>query len=205
MSVTQILARMQEGDRRAAGELMPLVYGELRKLAEIRLANERAGHTLQATALVHEAYLRLVGEEDKPVWENRRHFFGAAAEAMRRILIESARRRAAIKRGEGGAKVPLEEAFLVIEEPDIDLLALDEALERLGETDPPAAELVRLRYFAGLTHPEAAEILGLPLRTVERTWTYARAWLLRALQEPAGSGENLENSGGERSPATHEE
>ncbi|AMV19368.1 sigma-70 family RNA polymerase sigma factor [Planctomyces sp. SH-PL14] len=205
MSVTQILARMQEGDRRAAGELMPLVYGELRKLAEIRLANERAGHTLQATALVHEAYLRLVGEEDKPVWENRRHFFGAAAEAMRRILIESARRQAAIKRGEGGAKVPLEEAFLVIEEPDIDLLALDEALERLGETDPPAAELVRLRYFAGLTHSEAADVLGLPLRTVERTWTYARAWLLRALQEPAGSGENLENSGGERSPTTHEE
>lgn len=203
MSVTQILARIQEGDRRAAGELMPLVYEELRKLAEVRLANERAGHTLQATALVHEAYLRLVGDEDRPVWENRRHFFGAAAEAMRRILIESARRRAALKRGEGGAKVPLEEAYLVIEEPDVDLLALDEALERLGETDPPAAELVRLRYFAGLTHPEAADVLGLPLRTVERTWSYARAWLLRALQEPSGGGENSENSGGERSPLTH--
>lgn len=182
-SVTEILDRLESGDGQAAAELLPAVYDELRKLAEARLALERPGQTLQATALVHEAYLRLIGDEDRPVWENRRHFFGAAAEAMRRILVESARRRRAEKRGGGAAAVPLEEAFLVIEDPTIDVLALSEVLEQFTAKDPVAAELVRLRYFAGLTQAEATEVMQIPLRTAERTWTYARAWLLRALQD----------------------
>lgn len=195
-SVTEILDRLQSGDRQAAADLLPAVYDELRKLAEARLALEHPGQTLQATALVHEAYLRLVGDEDRPVWEGRRHFFGAAAEAMRRILVDSARRRRALKRGGAGIAVPLDEALLVIEDPSIDILALDDLLAQLASRDPAAAELVRLRYFAGLTQVEAAEVLEMPLRTAERTWTYARAWLLRALQEESVSGENPEVVGG---------
>ena len=195
-SVTEILDRLQSGDRQAAAELLPAVYDELRKLAEARLALEQPGHTLQATALVHEAYLRLVGNEDRPVWEGRRHFFGAAAEAMRRILVDSARRRRAAKRGGAGVAVPLDEALLVIEDPAIDILALDDLLAQLAARDPAAAELVRLRYFAGLTQAEAAEVLEVPLRTIERTWTYARAWLLRALQDGTSSGENPKSVGG---------
>jgi len=189
-SVTEILDRLESGDGQAAAELLPAVYDELRKLAEARLALERPGQTLQATALVHEAYLRLIGDEDRPIWENRRHFFGAAAEAMRRILVESARRRRADKRGGGAMAVPLDEAFLVIEDPTIDVLALSDVLEQFAARDPVAAELVRLRYFAGLTQAEAAEVMQIPLRTAERTWTYARAWLLSALQDEPSEREN---------------
>jgi RNA polymerase sigma factor (TIGR02999 family) len=194
--VTQILDRLQAGDRLAAGELLPAVYDELRKLAAMRLAQEQPGQTLQATALVHEAYLRLIGDDDQPIWENRRHFFGAAAEAMRRILVESARRRRTLKRGGDHGEIPLEEALIVIEDSQLDVIDLDEVLQQLAQVDPAAGELVRLRYFAGLSQTEAAELMQIPLRTVERTWAYARAWLLRALQERDGSGENPQIVGG---------
>lgn len=203
MSVTQLLDRIQQGDGRAAAELLPVVYEELRKLAAARLANEQPGNTLQATALVHEAYLRLIGPEDRPIWENRRHFFGAAAEAMRRILVESARRRATLKRGGDGRQVSLDEAQVVIADASLDILALDDVLEELSRVDSVAAELVRLRHFAGLTQSEAAETMQLPLRSAERTWTYARAWLLRALQGDSAVLENPEKSGGDERPTTH--
>jgi RNA polymerase sigma factor (TIGR02999 family) len=183
--VTRILSAIQRGDPQAAEQLLPLVYDELRKLAATKLARESPGQTLQATALVHEAYLRLVeGERPGPAppWDSRRHFFAAAAEAMRRILVESARRKRRVRHGGGRQRLDLDEG-LSLPGPREDLLALDEALARLAEEQPLKAELVKLRFFAGLTMPEAAEALGLSLATAERYWTFARSWLYAELAE----------------------
>jgi RNA polymerase sigma factor (TIGR02999 family) len=190
--VTQILCAMEDGDPRAASQLLPLVYDELRKLAAQLLAREHPGQTLQATALVHEAYLRLVDGEHPPEWNGRGHFFAAAAQAMRRILVENARRKGRLKRGGGATREELQESFLVIPDVPEDLVALDEALSQLAVVDPRAAELVNLRYFAGLTIPEAAEILGVAPRTADFLWFYARAWLLWKIEgeQPRPPGEN---------------
>ena len=185
--VTQILNAIDQGDPQAAEQLLPLVYNELRKLAAQRLAQEKPGQTLQATALVHEAYLRLVGSENLDKWDNRGHFFAAAAESMRRILIEKARRKAQTRHGADHQRIELDEMACLIEAPADDLLALDEALTRLESVDPASAALVKLRYFAGLTMPEAAVALHIPLRTAERNWTFARTWLHRELS-PADAG-----------------
>jgi RNA polymerase sigma factor (TIGR02999 family) len=188
--VTRILSAIEEGDPHAAEQLLPLVYDELRKLAAQKLAQEKPGQTLQATALVHEAYLRLVASDDlsQPAvpatpWNSRGHFFAAAAEAMRRILIDNARRKRRPKHGGDLQRVDLDEVIVSIGPPSDDLLALDDALVRLEAHDPVAAKLVKLRYFAGLTMPQAAESLGLSLRAAERNWTYARTWLHRELSQ----------------------
>jgi RNA polymerase sigma factor (TIGR02999 family) len=178
--VTRILWAVEQGEPKAAEQLLPLVYDELRKLAAQKLAQEKPGQTLQATALVHEAYLRLVGDDD-PGWENRRHFFAAAAEAMRRILVDNARRKAAIKAGGGHKRVGLDEVEIAIEGPRLDLLALDEALTELEATDKRKAELVRLRYFAGLTVDQAAHALGISASTADNDWVYAKSWLRVAM------------------------
>jgi RNA polymerase sigma factor (TIGR02999 family) len=162
---------------RPPAELLPLVYDELRRLAAKHLSHESPGQTLQPTALVHEAYLRLVGETSDGTWDSRGHFFAAAAEAMRRILVENARRKHSLKRGGDFVRHPLEEAELLSPQPREDLLALDEALNKLAETDRAAADLVQLRYFGGLSIPEAAKFLGISPRTADRLWVYARAWL----------------------------
>ena len=180
--VTRVLSAIEQGDSRAAEQLLPLVYEELRKLAAQRLARESPGQTLQATALVHEAYLRLVDPNDAKPWNGRRHFFGAAAEAMRRILVENARRKASAKHGGKLQREELPESKLVAPALSEDLLALDEALSQLAQTDAIAAELVKLRYFAGLTSDQAAEALGLSSGTADRTWAYARAWLQKKLK-----------------------
>jgi RNA polymerase sigma factor (TIGR02999 family) len=180
-NVTRILRAIDQGDPDAPGQLLPLVYDELRKLAARRLAREKPGQTLQATALVHEAYMRLVDVKQGQDWSSRGHFFGAAAEAMRRILIEQARQKKGPKRGGDRQRVDLDEALAVAEGNNEDLPALSEALERFEKADPVAAEVVKLRYFAGLTMPETAEALQMPLRTAERHWTYARTWLYREL------------------------
>ncbi len=172
-------------DPSAANQLLPLVYDELRRLAAHKLAHERPGQTLNPTALVHEAYLRLVGQGENDPWEGRAHFFAAAAEAMRRILVENARRRACLKRGGGRARLPLEEADLQAPAPREDLLALDEALTELAATDRAAADLVQLRYFGGLSTPDAAQVLGVSTRTAERLWAFARAWLREKLRGAA--------------------
>jgi RNA polymerase sigma factor (TIGR02999 family) len=180
--VTRILSAMEQGDPHAAEQLLPLVYDELRRLAAQKLAQETPGQTLQATALVHEAYLRLVDVEKAQHWNSRGHFFAAAAQAMRRILVENARRKASTKRGGGRARQELDEDNLVAPQVPDDLLALDEALAQLAETDPQAAELVQLRYFAGFTVPQAAEALGISPRTADFLWAFARAWLLRKIE-----------------------
>jgi RNA polymerase sigma factor (TIGR02999 family) len=185
--VTAILSAIEQGDPHAAEQLLPLVYEELRKLAAQRLAQEKAGQTLQATALVHEAYLRLVGTEDKPPWAGRGHFFAAAAEAMRRILVENARRKRGLKHGGGRHRRSLDPNGLAAPEAAEDLLALDEALTRLAATEPRVAELVKLRYFAGLTIPQAAAQLQISPRTADTWWSYAKAWFQAALQEPEGA------------------
>jgi RNA polymerase sigma factor (TIGR02999 family) len=182
--ITQILSAIEAGDPAAAAQLLPLVYDELRQLAAQKLAQEKPGQTLQATALVHEAYLRLVGPPDGGDlnWNSRGHFFAAAAEAMRRILVESARRKGRIRHGGQRKRVDLDEALAAdMAEPSGDLIDLDEALTRLAAADPLAARLVNLRFFAGLNMADAAAVLGLPLRTAERNWTYARTWLHREL------------------------
>jgi RNA polymerase sigma factor (TIGR02999 family) len=176
--VTHILKAIEKGDSRAADKLLPLVYEELRILAAQKLSHERPGQTLQATALVHEAYIRLVGSETQD-WNSRTRFFTAAAEAMRRILIESARRKKRLKRGGGQQKVNLNNAEPAIEGPSDDLIALDEALVKLANIDKVKADLVKLRYFTGLTLEQAADILNLPERTAKRYWAHARAWLYR--------------------------
>jgi RNA polymerase sigma factor (TIGR02999 family) len=182
--VTQILDAIEQGDPRAAEDLLPLVYDELRSLAAARMAEEKPGQTLQATALVHEAYARLVGGHEARRWTGRGQFLAAAAEAMRRILVESARRKGALKRGGGRARAELRDDDWVADEAPDEVLAVHEALAGLAVADSQAAELVKLRYFAGLSVPEAAEALGLTTRTAERLWVYARAWLRRALSDP---------------------
>ncbi len=180
--VTRILTAIQGGDRAAADKLLVIVYDELRRLAAQLLAREAPGQTLQATALVHEAYLRLVGPGEKR-WEGRRHFFSAAAEAMRRILVDNARRKQRLRHGGGRKRQELDESCLAIRPPADDLLALDEALEKLGEVDEAKAELVKLRYFAGLSFQQCGEVLGIPVATAKWYWTYARSWLYREIGE----------------------
>jgi RNA polymerase sigma factor (TIGR02999 family) len=179
--VTRILTAIEQGDPRAAEQLLPLVYDALRRLAAQKLAQEKTGQTLQATALVHEAYLRLVDVEKTQHFNSKGHFFAAAAEAMRRILVEQARRKGRLKRGRDIQRVELDEVEIAVDEPFEDLLALDEALSKLAQTHPQQVELVKLRYFAGFTVPEAAQALGISTTTADRYWTYARAWLLREL------------------------
>ncbi len=178
--VTRILNAIEQGDGRAVDQLLPAVYQELRQLAAQKLSREKPGQTLQATALVHEAYLRLAGAEDR-TWKGRTHFFAAAAEAMRRILIENARRKHRLKRGGRQQRVDLDEVDVLAEQPPEELLALDEALSRLEAADKMKADLVKLRYFAGLTLEQAAEVLELSPTTAKRHWTYARAWLYKAI------------------------
>jgi RNA polymerase sigma factor (TIGR02999 family) len=182
--VTRILSQIKSGDPAAAEQLLPLVYDELRRLAAVQMAREKHGHTLDATGLVHEAYVRLVDQKTPQEFVGRQHFFGAAAEAMRRILIENARRKQTHKRGGGQDRVPLDD--FAASEPDDELLALDEALVRLSSQDPLKARLVELRYFAGLTLDEAAQVLGISPTTADRHWAYARAWL----RAEVGSGDN---------------
>lgn len=180
--VTRILSQIEQGDSQAAEKLLPLVYDELRKLAAAKLAQEKPGQTLQATALVHEAYVRLVGGDGGDKWDNRGHFFAAVAEAMRRILVEHARkncRRNAIR----GAQIPLDELLLKAPTQSPEIVQLDEALQKLEARDAVAANLVKLRFFAGLTIEQAASALGIPLRTAQRNWTYARTFLHRELEE----------------------
>ena len=179
--VTRILSAIEQGDPHAAGQLLPLVYDELRKLAAQKLAQEKPGQTLQATALVHEAYLRLVGDGQGPHWDHRGHFFAAAAEAMRRILVDAARRRQMHKHGGGRERRDLDAEALVAPESNVDLLALDAALHRLAEHDPLKAKLVELRYFGGLTGEQAAAVLGISASSADRQWVYTRAWLRREL------------------------
>jgi RNA polymerase sigma factor (TIGR02999 family) len=179
--MTQLLNRVGQGDSRAEAALLPMVYQELRQLAKSKLRRERADHTLQATALVHEAYLRLVDQSHQPKWDGRWHFFAAAAEAMQRILVENARRRARLKHGGGMQRVSVNGLDLALDDPPEELLALDEAMEKLAEKDPPKAQLVKLRYFAGLSAEEAAEAMGISKATADRHWAYARAWLYRRI------------------------
>jgi len=211
--VTRILSQIDAGDPQAAEQLLPLVYDELRKLAAARLAHEKPGQTLQATALVHEAYLRLVGAQEPgardqepegddsslapgsrplaPFFDSRGHFFAAAAEAMRRILVNRARDKMRHKRGGCWQRIDLDQLTVADQAADEELLALDDCLERLAQEDPVSAELVKLRFFAGLTQEEAAAALGLPRRTADRTWAYARSWLCEALTQ----GESPETPG----------
>jgi RNA polymerase sigma factor (TIGR02999 family) len=187
--VTQILASIERGDPHAAERLLPLVYDELRKLAAAKLAQEKPGQTLQATALVHEAWLRLVDAEQSQRWDSRGHFFAAAAESMRRILVETARRKKRVKRGGAGQREPLDDVAISLPDVREDLIALDQALTRLAAVDRQAAELIQLRYFAGLSVPEAAELLNVSPRTADRLWAYARAWLHREIEGASALGE----------------
>jgi len=184
--VTRILNAIGGGDSKAAQDLLPLVYEELRKLAAHKMANEAPGQTLQPTALVHEAWLRLVGTEN-PQFEGRGHFFAAAAEAMRRILIDRARQKLSLKRGAGAARVNLEDLEVASAADDDTLLAVDEALTKLAREDPDSAEFIKLRFFAGMTNDEAAQALGIPERTARRHWSFARAWLFREIRHQAGT------------------
>jgi RNA polymerase sigma factor (TIGR02999 family) len=179
---TRLLSAVEQGDPKAAEELLPLVYEELRRLAALKMADQPAGHTLQPTALVHEAYLRLVGADQRS-WQNSRHFFAAAAEAMRHILIDSARKKRRLKRGGDWQRVDLEEVHLAVDTDPDGLLAVDEALEDFAREDPSKAELVKLRFFAGLSLPQAAQTLGLSLATAKRSWAFSRAWLYRRLSD----------------------
>jgi RNA polymerase sigma factor (TIGR02999 family) len=180
--VTQLLNAIDAGDPKAAGQLLPLVYDELRKLAAVRMAQERPGQTLQATALVHEAWLKLVGSDGGSIWNSRGHFFGAAAEAMRRILVDRARQKARVRHGGGLARVDLDHVTLATEDGDDTVLAVNEALEKLALDSPQKAQIVKLRYFTGLDNAQIAEALGVSLSTVERGWAYARSWLYRELK-----------------------
>ena len=192
--VTRILSAIEQGDPRAAEQLLPLVYDELRKLAAQKMVHESPDQTLQPTALVHEAYLRLVNVDAAQGWNGRGHFFGAAAEAMRRILIDQARRKQSHRRGGGLAREPLEGVEIAAPEPSIDLLAVNEALTRFEAIDKVKADLVKLRYFAGLTIEEAANSLGISVATVKRQWVYARSWLYGQICEPHDAAESREES-----------
>jgi len=182
-AVTVVLHRAQQGDPTAANELLPLVYEELRKLASARMANEGAGHTLQPTALVHEAWLRLAGHDANVQFANRAHFFAAAAEAMRRILIERARRKLAEKRGGDWQRIDLDKVDIAAEADDDTLLLVNEALEKLAHEDAQAAEIAKLRFFGGLTLEEAAQVLGVTTRTADRYWAFARVWLFDEMRQ----------------------
>ena len=184
--VTQILDAIGRGDPKAANELLPLVYEELRKLAAARMANEAAGHTLQPTALVHEAWLRLAGNDANAQFANRAHFFAAAAEAMRRILIERARRKGAGKRGGNWQRIDLDKVEIAAEADDDTLLLVNEALEKLAKEDANAAEIAKLRFFGGLTLEEAAQVLGVTERTANRYWAFARVWLFDEMRQTLG-------------------
>ena len=179
--VTVILDAIQTGDPKAAEELLPLVYAELRKLAAFKLAQQSPDQTLQPTALVHEAYLKLLGGGNHS-WQNRRHFFAAAAEAMRHLLVDRARRKAAVRHGGGLRRIDLDHVVVATETTDDNILLINEALERLTRHDAQTAELVKMRFFGGLTFPQAAEVLGLSERTAKRSWAYARAWLFKEIQ-----------------------
>jgi RNA polymerase sigma factor (TIGR02999 family) len=179
--ITQVLQAMRRGDGRASAELLPLVYHELRQLAAARMNQESAGQTLQATALVHEAWLRMVGDGDRE-WKNRAHFFGAAAEAMRRILVDNARRKSRLKRGGDQARVDIAELDLVATSPDEKILLMDEALEKLRAEDPEKARIVVMKFLGGMTNQEVAESLGVTERTVERQWAFAKTWLFQSIQ-----------------------
>jgi RNA polymerase sigma factor (TIGR02999 family) len=189
---TEKLQAIEQGERKTSDELLPMVYEELRRLAAWKMSHEGPGHTLQATALVHEAWLRLAGQQGQQ-WQNRTHFFGAAAEAMRRILIENARRKKRLKHGGQYERVNLEHVELPSPMPDEDLLALDEALDKLAQIDGRATELVKLCFFAGLTQPQAAKELGISLATVERSWAFARAWLFREIQNSRKTERNSDS------------
>ena len=186
-ALTLILNRAQAGDPNAASELLPLVYDELRKLAAARMANEGAGHTLQPTALVHEAWLRLTDNDPNTQFANRAHFFAAAAEAMRRILVDRARRKSADKRGGGWKRIDLDKVEIAADANDDTLLLLNESLEKLAQEEPQAAEIVKLRFFAGLTLEEAGQLLGFTERTAKRHWAFARAWLYDAMKSALNS------------------
>ncbi len=186
--VTQIMAQLQDGDPLVAEQLLPLLYDELRKLAAARLARERPGQTLQATALVHEAYMRLVKAEETQQWDSLGHFFAAAAEAMRRIMIEKARARKSLKRGCDCQRVELGDIEDPAASPNIDVLALDEALDKLASRDPLKADLVKLRYFGGLTLVQAAQMLGIGRSTANKYWTYAKCWLRAEMIKEASGG-----------------
>ena len=179
--VTQLLNAIDAGDPKAADQLLPLVYEELRKLAAAKMAQEKPGQTLQATALVHEAWLRLAGPEEQKGWNSRGHFFGAAAEAMRRILVDRARQKLSLKRGAGAERINLDDLEVAAAADDDTLLAVDEAMAKLAKEDPASAEFIKLRFFVGLTNEEAAQALGIPERTARRHWSFARAWLHREL------------------------
>jgi RNA polymerase sigma factor (TIGR02999 family) len=194
--VTRILSAIDQGDPQAAGELLPLVYDELRKLAARKLAGEAPGQTLQATALVHDAYLRLVGADKVQHWESRRHFFAAAAEAMRRILIDSARQKRTEKHGGQRQRIDLDDVEAVADSRSTDLLALDEALTKLAREDPVKAQLVTFRYFAGMSVQEAADALGISRATADRYWSYARTWLYCELGGKDGDCETKQNFSG---------
>ena len=181
--VTRILSQIEQGDPTAAEQLLPLVYEELRKLATRKLVREKPGQTLQATALVHDAYLRLVDADKAQHWDSRGHFYAAAAEAIRRILVENSRRKARGKHGGGRGRVDLDHACPISRQPDEELLALNDALDQFEEISPEKAKLVKLRFFAGMTIPEAAETLGISRATAERYWSYARVWLYAELNE----------------------
>ena len=181
--VTRILSRIESGDPLAAEQLLPLVYDELRRLAAEKMAQEKPGQTLQATALVHEAYIRLVDVKETPHWDSRGHFFAAAAEAMRRILVDQSRRKRSLRRGGGLQQHALEHVEITVSEPSIDVTAVDEALVRFEQLDKLKADLVKLRYFAGMSIPQAAEALGISSATADRYWTYARAWLHAELKK----------------------
>jgi RNA polymerase sigma factor (TIGR02999 family) len=186
--VTRILERVQQGDPKAAEDLLPLVYEELRKLAAVRMAHEQAGQTLQATALVHEAWLRLTGSDASKVWNGRGHFFGAAAEAMRRILVDRARQKARVRHGGELQRVDLSNVTIATEDNDETVLAIHEAIEKLAAISPQQAQIVKLRYFTGMEHAEIAEVLGISEPTVRRHWAFARSWLYAELKKSLSTG-----------------
>ena len=190
---SSLLADAAAGDPRAAAELLPLVYDELRRLAQQKMANERAGHSLDATALVHEAYMRLIGDRGEQSWDNRGHFFAAAAESMRRILVENARRKARQKHGGGRRRVELEDCQVTLTAKPEQLLAVDEALERLEQEDPLAAKIVKLRYFTGLSIEEAAGVVKISRAGAYRLWAFARAWLQCEFERGCGSSSSRES------------
>ncbi|MFN0129065.1 MAG: sigma-70 family RNA polymerase sigma factor [Verrucomicrobiales bacterium] len=185
--LTRIINALSNGESAGSGELLPVLYGELRQLAASRMASEQPGHSLQATALVHEAWLRLFNSGASVSFANRRHFFAAAAEAMRRILVESARRRSRLKRGGHLERVDIDDVEVAAPVPDEELLALDEAMDRFSGAHPRAAEVVKLCYYAGFTQSEAGDILGMSARTVERQWAFARAWLFKTIENGRAS------------------